>query len=257
VILVRKKTQSDAVIETMENHGGFASLQYLYSNVFEIQDIVWKTKTPFASIRRIVQNKDFFFKIKPGLWALNEFREELPKNIIALIDNEKKNQDDTISESERKFTHYYYQGIFAEIGNFKNFNTYVPPQDKNKPFIDKILADLVTIEKLPEFTYPNIVQKIRSIDVIWLNNRGFPDSIIEIEHSTNFKNSLIKFSELQDFKLQMLVVAPKIKEKEYSSAIDFSVFEDIKNRVQFLDYDKVDKMYSDLLKMQESALYKI
>jgi hypothetical protein len=241
----------------MEKHGGFASLQYLYNKVFEIQDVKWETKTPFASIRRIVQNKNYFFKIKPGLWALNEYREALPENITALINGDKKFEAGTASESEQKFTHYYYQGIFAEIGNFKNFNTYVPPQDKNKPFIDKRLADLVTIEKLPEFTYPKIVQKIRSIDVIWFNNRGFPDSIIEIEHSTNFKNSLIKFSELQDFNLQMIVVAPKIKENEYSSAIDFSVFEDIKNKVRFFDYDKVDKMYSDLLKMQESALYKI
>jgi len=39
----------------------------------------WATKTPLASIRKIVQDDRYFFKIKPGLWALNEYKSEVLK----------------------------------------------------------------------------------------------------------------------------------------------------------------------------------
>ena len=59
--------QYEQVIKTMRENGGFATLGYLNNNVDVSK---WKTKTPYASIRRIVQDNRFFFKIKPGLWAL-------------------------------------------------------------------------------------------------------------------------------------------------------------------------------------------
>ncbi|HHJ07570.1 MAG TPA: hypothetical protein ENK24_08725, partial [Anaerolineae bacterium] len=61
--------QYEAVIKVMEENGGFATLGYLNQHTFEIPDVIWRTKTPYASIRRIVQDKRFFFKIRPGLWA--------------------------------------------------------------------------------------------------------------------------------------------------------------------------------------------
>jgi len=45
-------------------------------NVAKLNTLVdvsgWNSKTPYASIRRIVQVNKEFFKIKPGLWALRE-----------------------------------------------------------------------------------------------------------------------------------------------------------------------------------------
>ena len=69
--------QHEAVIKTMEKNGGFATLGHLYENVLKISDCKWNTKTPYASIRRIVQDDRFFFKIKPGLWALKSHKEEV------------------------------------------------------------------------------------------------------------------------------------------------------------------------------------
>jgi len=59
--------QYEAVIKVMEENGGYATLGFLYQNVLNVPGCNWKTKTPFASMRRIVQNDRFFFKIKPGL----------------------------------------------------------------------------------------------------------------------------------------------------------------------------------------------
>jgi len=75
--------------------------------------VEWKTKTPFASIRRIVQDERFFFKIKPGLWALHSYRGKLPSDIFPT---------DQIPKSEQElFNHSYYQGLLVEIGNLKKY----------------------------------------------------------------------------------------------------------------------------------------
>lgn len=46
--------QNEAVILALENLGGLATLGQLYQETMKIENCTWKTKTPFASIRRIV-----------------------------------------------------------------------------------------------------------------------------------------------------------------------------------------------------------
>jgi hypothetical protein len=75
--------QNKQVMKVMEDNGGYATLGYLYQNV-NVKD--WKTKTPFASIRRIVQDSRFFFKIKPGLWALNDYKDKVLEKITLVQD---------------------------------------------------------------------------------------------------------------------------------------------------------------------------
>ena len=61
---MKKITQEQQVIETVRREGGYATFRRLN----EIVDCsMWKTKTPEASIRRIVQESKMFFKIQPGL----------------------------------------------------------------------------------------------------------------------------------------------------------------------------------------------
>jgi len=115
-LIMRFKTQIDAVIEIMELSGGFASLQDLYSKVQFVSGVQWKTKTPEASIRRIVQESGHFFRIRPGLWALNKYKNRLPKHIEDLLDGK------LIKKSSKSF-HYYYQGIIVQLGNYLSYKT--------------------------------------------------------------------------------------------------------------------------------------
>lgn len=48
-------THRESLIQTLERLGGIATLGTLYQEVFKITECIWKTKTPFASIRQIVQ----------------------------------------------------------------------------------------------------------------------------------------------------------------------------------------------------------
>lgn len=202
-------------------------------------DVVWKTKTPFATIRRIVQDKRFFFKIKPGLWALKTYKNKLPDEIISLIEEDKE------IEKDGKFTHSYYQGMIIEIGNIKGFKTYVPPQDKNKKFLDRPLRELVNLDDIFKFTYEDVIQKVQSIDVFWFNERKFPAYIFEIEHSTDFKNALLKFLELQDFNVQMYIVSYKERQREFLSKSEFSGFVPIKGKTYFITYEEVSQWHAN------------
>ena len=75
-------TQTQAVIETIDKLGGIATLNQINQHIFEIEECVWKTKTPFASIRRIVQLTKGIYKIKPGLYALENHRNQLENDGI-------------------------------------------------------------------------------------------------------------------------------------------------------------------------------
>lgn len=153
--MTKAPTQESQVIEKLRESGGYATLRRLN----EIVDFsAWKTKTPEASVRRIVQNRNRIFRIQPGLWALE--------------------------------------------------------------------------------------------DVIWFNRRGMPSDFYEVEHTTDIKNSLSKFYELQDFHSGFHIVADSHRRKEFDDKLHISMFDAIVNRVKFIDYNRVVEMYEGLQKVK-------
>ena len=95
--------QYEAVIQTLERLGGQATLAELYREVMKVEDCKWETKTPFASIRRIVQVRPEIVKIRPGLWALRSYQDQL-----GLTAQEDKVQ---LAAEELTQNHAYYQGL--------------------------------------------------------------------------------------------------------------------------------------------------
>jgi hypothetical protein len=233
-------TQDEQVIAAMKQNGGYATLGQLYQKV-DVSN--WGTKTPFASIRRIVQKNAAFFRIRAGLWALEEFRDKLPSAILPPVGA-------TQAEKETS-AHYYYQGLLVELGNMENQTTYVPAQDKNRPFLGTTLGEIAQTTRCLEFTYTEVIERIKSIDVIWFNQRRYPHAVYEVENSTDFQNSLGKFIELQDFSLEFWIVAAEVRKKEFESKVGWTMFQPIAKRVKFLSYEQLsewhDKTYEHLL----------
>ena len=185
--------QNEAVILTLEKLGGVATLGQLNQEVFKIKDCDWKTKTPFASIRRIVQLDKNIFKIKPGLYGLEKMKAEIENR--GIIIETAKNID---SVEFKEFNHSYYQGLLLIIGQLKGLSTFVPNQDKNRKFFDnRKLGEISTISELPRYSFESIVQRSSTVDVIWFNERNLPHSFFEVEHSTDIQNSLLKFNDLR------------------------------------------------------------
>ncbi len=136
----------------------------------------------------------------------------------------KFNIKDCNSKSIEQFNHSYYQGLLIEIGHYKNFSTYVPPQDQHRLFLDKKLGDLISHKIIPQFTFETLLRKARTVDVIWFNERCMPTNFYEIEHTTDIKNSLSKFYELQDFFSLFYIVANSHRENEFKDKINASIF---------------------------------
>ena len=232
--------QNEAVILTLEKLGGVATLGQLNQEVFKISDCEWKTKTPFASIRRIVQLDKEIYKIKPGLYGLTKLKNVNESKGIILETEVNKNSKEVI-----EFNHSYFQGLLLTIGNLKGLKTFIPNQDKNRLFLNEKLVDIRTLNEIPQYTYARLVQRSSTIDVIWFNEREMPHSFFEVEHSTDIQNSLLKFNDLQDFFSRMIIVADKKRKDEYLNKIKYSSFKELNksNRIAFLDYDSLIKQY--------------
>lgn len=218
-------TQTEQVVEKLRELGGFASLGKLYET---LDFSSWGTKTPEASVRRIVQNSDLCYKICPGLWGLTSMKSQLQKQFEP--------------ESE-KFTHAYYQGMLCRLGKIKNFTTFIPAQDQNKQCLDVPLKQIADTTKLPEFAFLPILKRASTVDVIWFRKNQMPDSFYEVEHTTDIRNSLEKFCDLQDFYSRFYIIAPAYKKAKFSEILETPLFRSMQKRIEFFSYDALAKQY--------------
>jgi hypothetical protein len=108
-------------------------------------------------------------------------RDELPKHVYA---------ESAPEEKQKRYNHWYFQGLLAEVGNARQADTWIPSQDKNREFLDRTLADTRSLKSIPEFGYTDLVDRARTVDVLWFNERRMPDTLFEVEFSTDFQNSL-------------------------------------------------------------------
>lgn len=223
--------QKEYVMQAMEKNGGYATLRELNGSIDFSE---WGTKTPYASVRRIVQTNKEFFRIQSGLWGLADRKQDVLRK-LDICEEDKK----TIID----FTHGYIQGIITEIGNLKKYTTYVPPQDKNRKFLENKLCDVASISEIYNFTYPEILKYAKTVDVIWFNERKLPNAFYEVEHTTDIKNSLDKFYELQDYRAKFYIVAAQERKRQYEDIISKSIYREIKNIVNFVSCETVIKQY--------------
>ena len=227
-------TWSEAIEQAIIQNGYIATLEEIYQIAPTLKQ--FNGLTPDRTINERVQRDKRFVKLKPGLYGLKNYLEKLPDEFNPKISKTQADED--------KITHAYIQGMLLEIGNINGFKTFAP--DKSGRFTSKKLCDIMTLKEIPKFTYEHILQSTRFIDVIWFNDRNFPNSIFEVENSTNFRNSLVKFVELQDFTTSMIMIAPNEKSKinKYNQEIEKSAFAAIKDRVKFFNYDKIIGLYN-------------
>ncbi|MBA7471712.1 hypothetical protein ES707_07021 [subsurface metagenome] len=231
----REMTFSQAIEQIILDNGYLASLQHIYKEFPKYRALTGKT--PLKTIQERVQRDPRFTRIGLGIYALTDYLDKLPTS--------PKPQN---KEQEKEQTHYSIQGMLLEIGNMEGFDTYSP--NKNAIFDNKPLLQIMTLSEFPNFTYPNIVQSVRFIDVLWFNNRGFPKFTFEVEITPQFRNSLLKFSELSDFYTKFYVIAEAENQAKYHREISRSVFRGIKERCLFKTCDQVRDMYLKSIEKQ-------
>jgi len=227
-------TYSEAIEQVMLHNGYFAPLKLLYKKIWEYKDKSKITgKTPHMTIQERVQRDKRFTRIGLGVYALTKYLDELPKIISPKTESEKKER-----------LHAKIQGMLIEIGNNRNEveNTYT--NDKKFVFDSKTLGSLTTLSKIQPFTYKHIINEtVRFFDVIWFNQRGYPLKIFEVEHSTDFRDSFIKFMELQDFRATFCCVSFEERRGKFQREIEKAAFTPLKNRCEFVLYEQVESDY--------------
>ena len=234
--------QYEVVIEAIETLGGIATLGQIYHEVLKNPEFKYKGKTPTRNVNRIVQTqtKDIY-KIKPGLYSLVKYRKKNESEGIIVETEKNANSEEIIV-----FNHSYYQGILLEIGNLRKFHTFSPDQDKNKKFLSKSMGEIRTLEKIPIFSYEYFINRCKTVDVIWFNERKMPSNFFEVEHTSQFVNSLVKFNDLQDFSARMIIVSDKTRKSEFEKNRGYDSFKNISKRVEFLNYEQLIKQYESL-----------
>jgi len=240
--------QHEVVQLALKQSGGFATLGQLYHVVTKMPEWQSSSLTPFASIRRIVQQTPELFRIRPGLWGLEAQRDAIGKQLAL--------PDYAPSEKAEAFSHSYYQGLLVQIGNLKHYQTAVPAQDKNRLFLTHKLSEVVTLPQPYNFTYSDIMNRAKTVDVSWFNTRRFPTAFFEVEHSTDIYNSLLKYVEFQDFRTDFWIVADEVRKAEFKKKLNATAFTCIQNSVKFLSYKELGEWHSKLSKcaVQEALL---
>ncbi|MBP3221956.1 MAG: hypothetical protein J6M43_07965 [Neisseriaceae bacterium] len=228
-------TYDEAIEQVMLNNGKFASLKQIYNEIWHYKDKSKITgKTPNNTIQERVQRSNKFFRIGLGIYGLTEF-----KNEIFITQNQPKTEQE---KTERK--HSQIQGMLIEIGNLRGFDTYT--NDKSWIFDGKQLGNLISLKSVPLFTYEKIIAKSVSFcDVIWFGGNEFlyPTRICEVEHSTDFRDALIKFKELEFFNTQFYCISDENRRNKFELEINKKAFESIRNRVQFQTYKEIEETY--------------
>lgn len=228
-----EKTFSDAIEQVMINNWFYAPLSLIYKEFWKYREKTWLT--PDNTIQERVQRDKRFTKIGLWIYALTEYLDKLPKEIEAKTEKQQQEK-----------SHARFQGMLIEIWNINWFDTYTP--DKNGVFINRELGKISTLQNIPDFTYPKIIQdSIRFVDVIWFNERGFPAKLFEVENSTDFRAGFIKFNEIQDFRADFCFVAPHERKQKFETEKSKSAFKNISERCAFLEYNFIEKWYTNQL----------
>src|SRR5690606_16068083 len=120
-------------------------------------------------------------------------------------------------------------------------HTFVDARDQNKMYQGKRLGDVITLPRLPTFSYDKFIRAARNVDVVYLTKDDIPmpTQFYEVENTTDMQGALIKFVELQHFHVQFWIVAAESRHRLFTETLKLIAFEGIRNRVKFWSYDDV------------------
>lgn len=225
-------TKVEAIEQIMKDNGGTASLNDIYNKICQYYPTAKKSKEWEAGLRgvlyREIKNKRRFKKIGISIYALEDYNEEKrPK------------------QHEKERMHSYIEGICIELGNLNKFSTYTA--DPSAIYRDNLrLNNLTTLETIPKFSYNEIVDEVKRIDVIWFNKKGlpFPQKVFEVVDSINTLNGAFNRSlQLRNFITDFIIVAPEKHHEKYNKTINLEIYQPQKNRFKFVNYDTIIELY--------------
>jgi hypothetical protein len=143
-------------------------------------------------------------------------------------------------------THEEAEGVLLELGNMLGFETYVSNRDRSKHYRGKTLGEIATLKEIPEFTFRDVLDVVREIDVIWFKSEGYPEYCFEVEHTTNVRDGLLRLFQISPLKgVKFFVIAPSETFPKFQTEVSKIPFSKIKDRYNFKSYEKLIKLFGE------------
>ncbi|MEA2053823.1 MAG: hypothetical protein U9O96_01710 [Candidatus Thermoplasmatota archaeon] len=233
-------TKVEAIKKVLEEFGGVATWEQIYDNIEKYYPTAKVSKEWKAGIRgvlyREIKNRRNFKKVGLGLYALKDYEEE-----------EKPKPE------EKKRMHSYIEGICLEIGNFEGFLTYTP--DTSAGFKDNVfLNQITTLPEIPMFTYPDMINVVKRIDVLWFNKTGFrfPQNAFEVVDTIGtLTEALNRCVQLIYFSTNITIVGPNKYKIKFENKINMEPYIKFRDRFDYKDYKTLMDFYDLSVKMDE------
>lgn len=231
-------TKIEAIERVLQDNGGSANWKVIYDDIEKYypqakQSKDWEAGLRGVLYRELKNNTKRFKKIGLSIYALYDYKEEKKPNVT-----------DTIR------MHSYIEGICLEIGSLQKFETFTA--DQSALYRDNLnLGKFATLHEVPQFSYKEILQNVRLIDVIWFNRIGlqFPQKVFEVVDSINTLTGAFNRSlQLKNFKTDFYIVAPEKHREKYNQTIELEIYRPNKDRFKFINYDTIISYYDNLLK---------
>lgn len=98
-------TQGDTVINAINNLGGVATLKQIYEEVQRLPEFDWATKTPEATIRRLVRHTDGVYVVRTGVYTTNPTNADSSYLYRKLVDKSLLTEGFSIPKKEQPLFH--------------------------------------------------------------------------------------------------------------------------------------------------------
>ncbi len=247
----RGVTWEDAILEVIKKRGGVATLKELYRYVPEIKKTTTSSDVNHvirAYLRRMTKKSGKLKRVGLGIYALPDV--ELKQNLFEDIQKGKSSKE-IFKNIKKDVLHSYVEGMLVELGNIYGYLTYTA--DQSVSFNGKFLKDIATLERIPDFTSPKLLDVIKNIDVIWFSKRAvpMPKHAFEVEITSDFSKAVIRMYQLRDFRTNFYVIAPRSKYGQFEKRMAIEPYSEIRDRIFFRTIDDIFSLYEYAIKHNE------
>ena len=240
-------TKVQALINLMQDNGGLASWQYIYDNIEKYYQGITSSKEWQAGLRgvlyREIRNGVNFKKVGLGLFGLADY-------------NVQREEEEIKKDTVRM--HSYMEGVMIEMGNYDKYDTYSP--DISAYFQKNVkIGDITSMQTIPNFTYSEITDIAKRIDVIYFNHtKGyqFPMVAVEVVDSIGtLDGSLSRLYQLKHFKVKFVVITPQHHFNKIERALQREPYSLERERFIIQDYDTVLRSYKARIEAESLKLF--
>ena len=227
----------ESIEQILKDNGGTASLEKMYQDIGRYRDLSgnqqWQA-TLRGVMYRDMRQRDRIVRVGLGVFGLKEAAEG--KSTFQQVA-----QSQTVVPSSR---HSTIQGMLLELGNFYGYETYTA--DPNSKFDEKRLGSIASMQEVPAFTFPDLLEQVKKIDVIWFSKRtqrAFPKAAFEVENTPEFRRSMLKLYQLRDYKTEFYLIADQDRKSLFEKRLDNDPFNDIRQEYIFRNFEQVSQLY--------------